>query len=165
MQIIDLKSGTRNIMRNQHSQIVGWFFLLLVLLIQINPSDGVDPTSDSIVLSGSLTGNETRISKSSVFILGIFKYQQQQCWEMVCWYLVWYYLSADNRLGGQRGAATTKLVQRFESRRGWKIPHLSYGRNFQIAYHVKPVKANANNPSWLIETIISLTFIISSGIK
>jgi len=47
--------GTENIMRDQHSQIVGCFFLLLLVpLLQIKPSDAAEAASDSIALGASL---------------------------------------------------------------------------------------------------------------
>nr|ABK23727.1 unknown [Picea sitchensis] len=50
---------------------------------------------------------------------------------MVCWYLVCYGLTADNRLGGQQRQATAELVWCFQSHRGresrsvlWEIHRL-----------------------------------------
>jgi len=76
-------------MRDQHSQIVGCFFLLLLVpLLQIKPSDAAEAASDSIALGASLTGNETRISKGGTFKLGFFNLSNNNVkkWYVGIWY-------------------------------------------------------------------------------
>jgi hypothetical protein len=58
------------------------------LLLQIKPGDAADAASDSIVLGASLTGNETRISKSGIFKLGFFNLKNTNVknWYVGIWY-------------------------------------------------------------------------------
>jgi hypothetical protein len=79
--------GCGNCKRGQLSQILSRFFLLL-LLLQVKLGDAADVPSDSIVLGASLTGSQTRISKSGVFELGFFNLTNNNVKE---WYVgIWY---------------------------------------------------------------------------
>lgn len=79
--------GSESCTREQLSQILSSFIFLL-LLLQITMGDAADASSNSIVLGDSLTGDQTRISKSGVFKLGFFSLAKNdvQKWYMGIWY-------------------------------------------------------------------------------